>query len=374
MLKNKFLIIILLLAITLTAFVPVVSAEEIALTQQNNNPEPVVAPVNENTTNIPNQNSTTENLKKQDVFLTGKDIVIDYLIDGNLFVLGDNVTIKSQIGGDAFIIANNITIENKGYIFSNLFACSTNLKIDGIVCDVYSIADKIDINGYIFRNANLNCSSLNLSGTIGRDLKYTSNTKFDFSENSIKGNIVHKEISPISKQENINSYLISLGTTVATISLVWAVCLWLAPKFLKTTSTIITKKLPQTIGLGILAPIAIVVLTTILIILTITIPIGFLALTLFMFLLFTSTSIFVITINNLICKKLKIEKNHITFGILVAVSIVYWLISIIPYVGTFINLIAMITGLGIVIYYIFNKNKNINDTSKEKPKAVEENK
>ena len=58
--------------------------------------------------------------KKEDVYLSGDNVTVDYIIDGNLFVMADTVTINSQIGGDAFIIAKHVIVDEKGYIFNNL--------------------------------------------------------------------------------------------------------------------------------------------------------------------------------------------------------------------------------------------------------------
>ena len=49
--------------------------------------------------------------KKGDVYLTGNDVVVNDIIDGNLFVFANSVTINSQIGGDAFILAKKLIID-----------------------------------------------------------------------------------------------------------------------------------------------------------------------------------------------------------------------------------------------------------------------
>lgn len=54
---------------------------------------------------VENTKTQEDSYKKSDVYLTGDNITIDYIVDGNLFVVADTVTINSQIGGDAFICA-----------------------------------------------------------------------------------------------------------------------------------------------------------------------------------------------------------------------------------------------------------------------------
>src|SRR5699024_7588730 len=107
--------------------------------------EEQVTTTNEGET-VTNQEEITENpdgsttpeveYKQQDVWLTGDNVTIDYIVDGNVFVAANNVTINSQIGGDVFVVANTVTVGEQGYIFSNLFAVADSININGVVYDM----------------------------------------------------------------------------------------------------------------------------------------------------------------------------------------------------------------------------------------------
>ena len=86
-------------------------------------------------------------------------------------------------------------------------------------------------------------------------------------------------------------------------------------------------------------------------------------------LILIGSPIFIITINNIICNKLKIEKTAKTFGILILSSIVLWLIELIPYVGFIVGLIAGIIGLGIITMSLLKRDK-IKEKDKDKNKDV----
>ena len=101
--------------------------------------------------------------------------------------------------------------------------------------------------------------------------------------------------------------------------------------------------------------------------LLITAKIALLSLGILFLLIAISSAICVISINNIICNKFKIEKTIVKFGILVASSIVIWLLTLIPYVGGLISFVLTILGLGIVII-------NIIPIKVKKEKVVEENK
>lgn len=388
MMKNKLKIIPIIMVIILSFLVPFVRAEnEVAV-----NGEEAIMPISEEDASNKNTEATNEDasFKKGDVYLTGDKITIDYVVDGNLFVIANEVTISSQIGGDAFICANSITVENQGYIFSNLFAVSSKVNVKGVVYDLYAVSKDVDISGYIYRDIKVSSNTLNIFGTIGRnayvncstlslgdaqdmkegepitattqgiiagDLNYTSKAQATLPEGAVNGAV---NFTPSASQFDVNNLFLSLGCSVASVLIIWLLCLWLAPKFLKNTSSLLgTKKVLPVIGLGIATPIVLAIAMVVLFLIGITSSIGLLAFTLLFALMLISTSIFVITANNLVCKKLKVEKTIGNFGMLIVCAVVLWALTLIPYVGAIISLIAGVLGLGIVVYYLVFRGEKI---------------
>ena len=68
--------------------------------------------------------------------------------------------------------------------------------------------------------------------------------------------------------------------------------------------------------------------------------------------------------------KFKIEKRIVKFGILIASSIVIWLLTLIPYVGGLISFVLTILGLGIIIISIIPAKT---EKKEEKPATTTEN-
>ena len=401
MLKNKLKIIALLAAIILALMIPIVRAENESADQTVENTDQVMA-INEegaeqnSSQNLIEPKSQEDNFKKSDVYLIGEEITIDYIVDGNLFVIANTVNINSQIGGDAFICANNINVGEQGYIFSNLFAISQNVNIYGVVYDLYAMANDVTINGYVYRDIRVGTETLNINGTIGRnafvdanainfaqasedeailtsvgiingDLNYSSSKEISIPEGAVDGSINFTEHSVTnSSSTSIQDYILELGTFVATVAIIWLLCLWLAPKFLNNINKLMTEKLLPVIGFGLLTPVAITIAFIILLILGITTKIALLSLGVLFLLLAISSSVSVISINNLICKNLKIEKRIVTFGMLIASSVVIWLLTLIPYVGGLISFVISVVGLGIIVTSIIpvkTKNKEKTPTT-----------
>lgn len=408
MLKNKFKIIAILTVIILALTLPVVRAENETADSTAN---PDVTATEDISTISTDQTEDTDNsdseainteisedtFKKSDVYLTGDDVTIDYIVDGNLFVVANNVTINSQIGGDAFICANTVTVGEQGYVFSNLFTFSKNVNINGVVYDLYAASENTTISGYVYRDIRIGSNTVNIFGTVGRNafidcvnLNFAQDTNVDnedktsiTSQGIINGNLNYSAKQEASipdgsvtgettfEQESsydgniVQEKIISLGTFVVTVIIIWLLCLWLAPKFLKNSSSLLTtKKVLPVIGLGILTPIVAIIATALLFILGLTSKLALLLITVLIILMAISTSIFVITINNVICDKLKIQKTIGVFGMLVVSSIVLWLIGLIPYIGSIVGFVSVILGLGIIISSLVLKEK-VKDSKEE---------
>lgn len=408
MFKNKFKITILLLVILLLAIVPIsmadneIDSNNIELTEEN---EANLIDVLDGETSEDidaSHDHSEDTFKKSDVYLAGDDITVDYIVDGNLFIIADNVTINSQIGGDAFICANKVTIEDQGYIYSNLFVASKDVEVKGIVYDVYGVAQNFTLlNGYIYRDLRIACENLNILGTVGRsvytecanisftseqdgenitgvitnDLNYSSNNEISIPEGVVSGEVnftKHIDTESNTFRETVQDILLSIGITLATVLIIWLLCLWIAPKFLDNTKNLISKKILPVAGIGLLTPIAAIIGSIILFILGITVSVGFITLGTFFILLAISSSIFAIAINNLVCSKLKIEKKIGIFGMLIASTVVIYLLELIPFIGGLIKFLAVIIGLGIIIYSIPVKFKKTTKTETDEDKKIEE--
>lgn len=398
MLKNKFKIIALLMVIIFSLMAPIVRAEDNEADGHVTTQEEIIqgaeALVSQNVVN-------EENYKQSDVYLKGDEITIDYTIDGNLFVMANTVNINAPIGGDAFIIANNILIDKDGYIFSNLFSISQNITINGSVYDVFSYSsNSINIDGYIYRDVRAITNNFTLTGTIGRNaflnmnsisissdstdeqgntvtsqgsihgnLNYTSGQEITIQDGIVTGDINFTQES--SSAISIQTYILSLGKFLVTVLVIWLLCLWLAPKFLTRTDYIISKKMPSTIGLGILAPIVLIIIFSILLLLEITSTIGAIGLITLLTICAIGSSIFVISFNNLVCKKFKIEKTIGKLGVLIITAIIIWLIALIPFVGKILSIILSLLGIGILVNSILLYKKDLtNSKSKSKNNEI----
>lgn len=380
MLKSNFKKITLIMLLLISLIMPIVHAENTEATATQANPSDIQTIAEGQA--AADQNAENS-IKKGDVYLTGDNVTIDYIVDGNLFVLANTVTIKSQIGGDAFICANKLDVTEQGYVFSNLFVSAKEVNVAGVVYDLYASSKNVNISGYVYRDIRVASDILNVEGVVGRnafvsattinfpeksdnnsqvtgkgsiggDLNYSAKSEIQIPDGSVTGNVNYSPIKATGA--SIQSYILGLGKFIVTVIVLWLLYLWLAPKFLeKIDKKLLPKKLLPVITSGILTPIIFIVAFALLIVLGLTSNIALIATLVFTLAVMLSTSTFVIAINNLICNKLKITKKSVTIGILIICSTVMWLLNLIPVAGMIFYIISVIIGLGIIVNSVFDK-------------------
>ena len=399
MLKKKIKIISLIALLLISLLTPIVNAEnEIAVEATTTDQ---VNPISET--------QETLTIKEGDEYLFQDTVTINTPVDGNLFIMANTVTINTQVGGDAFIFANTLNIEENGYILNNVFACANTINVKGVVYNIYSVGDTLTIDGFVYRDVRSICNTLNINSMIGRnvfancssinfkekpntedtpsiasygtiqgDLNYFSDEEITIPEDSVAGETHFTALK--NNTVNISNYMYSLGATLVSAIILWLIGLWISPKLLHNTSHPITlRKALQIIGLGILVPIIIALVSFIILLIPITSQFTILLLCVLAILFFISTSVAIIDINTMICNKLKVTQNLYKLGFLIVTTIIFWLLTLIPYVGMVISLISIIWGIGTISYSILIKeksdekksdsNKKISNSEKKKEKV-----
>lgn len=149
------------------------------------------------------------------------------VIDGNVYAFSDSFTLEaeSEIKGDLYIASTNVDIQQNAVVHGNIFITATDVKLNGQVSgSAYILTDNFEMNdyAYISRDLYLNAETSTLSGDIYRNAFITSNNKLttssDFSVNQniavdyankftfsgeVKGNaIIHVKELAFSNSEN----------------------------------------------------------------------------------------------------------------------------------------------------------------------------
>lgn len=428
--KFKFLVttILLVLFTSTMCFATSETPIESGVTNTVDNTNSEVAPIAENSSEpiaTTDENATTSNEEaswvNNDLYVTGKNITVNQIVDGNAFIVGTDVKISGEIGGDLFVIADKLTISSEnqgGYVYSNIFAMANEITIDGIVYDVYAMCNTFNLssNGYIYRDIKLIAKDINLSGFIRRDAYITtSNLNFNYKPDSpviINGNVTanvekvnftpvsdstadadakvvggnfkyssNSEITDLNKyvsgetnysksvistesntSKTIYSYLYAIiGIMILTI-IVINILNKVAPNFVQNSGNVLTKKIGSVIGYGILGLIVFPILIFLLLISGVGTYLAIALACLYALLIAVSTSILAISISQVIFNKKNITKKLDTVVIAALISVVILvigeLLSKLGIFGFIFSLIVNILSFGIILSSIFSKKKN----------------
>lgn len=386
MLKNKFKFILLLVAVVVlistlsfatdTAGVPV---EE---------PLPEEGEVSTETTNETlNANSEWIN---NDLYEIGETVKVDKVVDGNVFIMAKEVTISSEIGGDAFVMADKVTIDG-GYIYSSLFVMANEIEINGVVYDVYALANTFTLgkDGYIYRDLKASANTININGKIRRDaylagvnynfnsendtlvggnLTYSSASEIQIPENAVLGDVKFNQetVKVASVGEIVVSHIINALNLLVYTCIIVLLAIWLAPKFVEKTTNISAKKAWISLGVGVASIIVVPVVLLLILMSGIATKISIAATLVFIAICMSGTAFASIYFGNLFAKLVKWEgKVKFVLSCVIA-ALIIWAIQQIPFIGWFFGLLVAIFGIGIFAVNIFEgKFKKDKDTEVE---------
>lgn len=338
-------------------------------------------------------------------------------INGNAFICCNEFTLESgcEIDGDLYIVAKKINIQKSSIIHGNLFAVCENLVLNGkIENSVYATSKSFSMNYYgsiykdlvlssesvvlnsvirrnidisaeeiitnndflVYGNLTVDCNSFDFSGEIDGNAKINSKLlNFITSQDNvsinclIKGNldyssveelnlnndVVNGEIiySTYSEKEqtsfNFKSFIFNLLTFVAYIFVVAWLFTLLNKNYLSKNYNITVKNIFIALGIGLLAFLIVAILSILLIIINIGSTLAFCLIFAYIFLLFLAMPLFVLDIANLLKGKM-----NLYLGIL-AIALVLFLVSEIPYLGWIIMFLFMNIGSGRIIKHLLSK-------------------
>lgn len=323
------------------------------------------------------------------------DIVIDKNVSGNVYVMGNKITISSnvihgdvyimgeevnikvqEIAGSVYILANNVKIEDS-LIDNSLYIAADKVDFYSATLDMYVAAKEVTIqkNSVVQRNLRASAETLNLYGAVCKDafvnfekinflseeelsnnevisgvfgnFEYSSKEEVKIPNNFIGGEINFTK-SELKKDQIKSIAKTVLETAVFIIFIVFGLSLF-ASDFTRKSSDILVKNLGMVVIKGIAFAILIPFLIVGLFIFGITVNVALVLLGIYIILLAISSSVFVVSVANLIANKLKFNNKFGRAGVNILFAIIYAALLQIPYAGAVIGIVAGTLGLGLVL-------------------------
>ena len=316
---------------------------------------------------------TEEASTNHDLYVTDDDVIVeaDETVNGNAFLFGNTVTIRGQIGGDLFVVANTLNIDG-GQIYGNVFAVAFDtITLNGLIYDLYAVCSNLNVayDGLTYRDLKVTCDTASINGVIGKDvniearesltlesdcyiygnLNYSTPSEIEIGEGLVIGDTNYSELSIIL------GYLVSLLTILVSTLIVWLVASKLAPKFYGRLTTMAPKKMALSILVGLLALIITPLVAALLMMTIVGIPVGLALLAIYMIAVVLSFAMAVMSIAAKLASKVKALAKLNNLLAVILVTIVLWLLSLIPYAGLVITFVVILAGFGMLILSVINK-------------------
>lgn len=368
---------ILFLFVILMFLSPICMASGISPTSSTNN-------TMTNSISTDNSLEGTYQFIASDVYKFEQDATIDSMINGNAFAFGNNVTVTGEIAGDVFAFGNTVMIAENTYVHGNIFVFANQFVMNGVCYDIYGAtssftlgekaivardirvaADKIHISGQIKRNAYISTNELlfpeNAKALILGNLNYEAPSEFTINEN-IAGGVIKftPEVTDESTiAEKITSFITgTMSSLLYTLAIILLV-IWLAPNFKNKSSEIFKKKLPLSLGIGLLASIFIIIGAFILLLITngLCFNISLAVTTIFILALTISQAVFAMGCAKYIAEKKQKDNLPMFIGITLLVILALHIIGLIPFVGGLVEFLAIMTGFGMILVHLIFKDK-----------------
>ena len=350
-------------------------------TQEDVTATPYVADSSESTTAV----------VEDDLYLYGNDINMNQAVDGNVYIFGKNVTISGEIDGNLFICANNVSFSEQSYISSSvyivadkidfntstnsLYVVSNELNVPeghGPFRDLYAITNKLTLFGSVGRNAYLSVNDFIISsdssqGSIAGKLTYLSQNELEFPSGAISGDINYIKTSSSSNAgTTISSIIINIVNSIFAASLVYLLYRFFLENSLEKASSCLSNKFGKVFLSGLVALIAIPILSIILIAAQVGASAGLLLLMLYIFMIGISPYIFASILARRIYNNKKFSKMPLEYLLAILIAVVISALKMIPFVGIVVTIFISILGFGIIIYNLFfNGHKNKSTTIEE---------
>jgi cytoskeletal protein CcmA (bactofilin family) len=176
-----------------------------------------------------------------DVLCAGQQITLarGAVVEGSIRLAGQSVTLEDEVsvGGSASIFGQTVMIDEGAVIEKDLNGASQSLTLDGTIKrDMAYGLSQLNLNGQVGRDADLAVESVDFggSGSVGRNLNYTSPQEESIPDEAIKGSTTWKEAETDTSTENAGAQFRAIGALSMIVFVV--VVTLLLPRFISETA------------------------------------------------------------------------------------------------------------------------------------------
>jgi cytoskeletal protein CcmA (bactofilin family) len=279
-------------------------------------------------------------------------------VAGSVRVFSGSVNVSGTIGGDLVVFGGTATVEPSGVVGGSVTMQGGTLTLRGTVSgNVSGSMEQISIDGPIAGDVDVRAGDVNIGpeGTVDGDVSYVSRTEADIAtEAKVGGTVDRKTIAPWGSGDTLRDRFFSPLVRTLWMLVAGAIIVGLAPRLASTLDENMRRPLAALI-MGAIALIAIPIVALVLAITIVGIPASMILFGLYLAGLYLSQYVVGQRLGTLI---LPDRWNDGSRGyLLLSMTIGVLLLSLLrylhlPYVGSVLNLLVAIVGLGAAVLLI----------------------
>jgi len=330
------------------------------------------------------------------LYAAGSNLTIEGKVTGDVICVGQTVNITGEVAGDVICGAQSINVSGK--IGGSLRAAGNSINLNGQVSrnamvfgatvvtsasstvgwDFLTYAGALDLRGAIGRDLSGGGSKANLAGPIGGNVKLdfggknkndqpltiagtakingsltyaaTNNANIETGA-AIKGQTVHNLPKVTASKTSLPNSGWLWGELIAIFSalIIGLVLISFWKEYILKITDLMLNKIGSSFGWGILALLLTPIIIIILLITIIGIPLSLILLALWLIALYVSKILVGILVGRSLLTNLwQKQKDSLILAMIIG-TIISYIIFAIPFIGSFVALLAMLWGLGGII-------------------------
>ncbi|MBW2274110.1 MAG: zf-HC2 domain-containing protein [Deltaproteobacteria bacterium] len=291
------------------------------------------------------------------VVAAGRSVEVTGTVDGSLIVVGENVRIEGKIDDDLYGAAEDLSLHSRSSVERDATLVGENVRVEGRTGrDVFALGETIEVRGEMGRDLITRSMRVALldGARIARDFDYQLPEGEDaaIAAGSIIGGERREGVWDRLHHERENRWT-ELGFYMR--SLVFLVSVFLVGMLLHFVwPDLFTGALPKSsdffrqLGVGFLVAVAVPAMLVVCVVTVVGIPIGVLGTFGFLTALFVSMILVAALLGSSI---LRVEpRGAHGFGMALLLGlVVLWLATQLPFIGLPLRILAMLTGLGMLV-------------------------
>ena len=288
-----------------------------------------------------------------DILVAGGQVTVRGSASQNLRVIGGNVLILGSVGRNVSVIGGTITVDSRAKISGNAAFAGGNVELLTEVKNLSLTAGSATIGSEVLGNVSAGAGSLYLSqnAKIDGNLDYWSQEMATINRGAtVSGSVTfHKTQASRNYRQTSEETVGAVGSFIGIVSFIGSLILgllvlWLMPNYSKKTADLVTGKFWLSLLTGFIILVIVPILALILMITLVGFPVALYLIFAYLLFIYTAKIFVALAIGCFISERFKWKLG--IYWVFVAGLILYYILGIIPLLGFFVKLIALLTGLG----------------------------